>query len=137
MEYRYKENFHIAGALHDRYASGNAAACRGIFQQYAGRKMIDNSYQNLNVISEKLDLLTQNIESYSVLVLTNKDVQKWLEGQKKANYSVKQDVFAYLLNIIKSNCISNLIIHTYHDTGKLFLSISLPMETGKKRILIL
>lgn len=83
-------------------------------------KMIDNSYQNLNVISEKLDLLTQNIESYSVLVLTNKDVQKWLEGQKNANYSVKQDVFAYLLNIIKSNCISNLIIHTYHDTGEAF-----------------
>ena len=82
--------------------------------------MVDGSTQNLTMISQKLDMLTQDVESTAVFILTHDDVQEWLTAKKEEKtyeFALQDKVSGYFNNVLKYDFISNLMIYPYKNSS--------------------
>jgi len=96
---------------------------------------IESSYQNLLLITEKLDMMTQNIENHAILILSNDYVQELLIEIKKGNADIFDDiknVYSYLYNMIKPEFVSNISIYAADLTKENYMVNKFAYQKGEK-----
>ena len=96
---------------------------------------IESSYQNLLLITEKLDMMTQNIENHAILILSNDYVQELLIEIEKGNVNIFDDiknVYSYLYNMVKPEFVSNISIYTADLTKENYMVNKFAYQKGEK-----
>lgn len=75
------------------------------------KKTTKNTYQNLDLISDKFDLIFDNLDSYSKIAITNTNIQKMLQSVKSKNtllsYDDSMKVQTSLENLIEPKTMIN------------------------------
>lgn len=90
--------------------------------RFARAKLIEQTRhtaeQKLSVIAQKLDMMTDQIENVSVLVLTDDSVQTWLRDVNAygaANQPSAVSLNSYLYTMARMPFVSNIVIHPLAD----------------------